>query len=142
PSSMAKTAAGRPYRRSPQGQGLQSDSVFAQARREWRCSMRRRLREDRWQMCADACDWSSSIRKGPYYAARLASVGGKSLLAQGLVAALVCSSPARATSFTTDQSDIWSAANESGWAAEFVQRGSKGRRRRRSKRCHALSNGR
>jgi hypothetical protein len=41
-----------------------------------------------------------------------------------LVAALVWIGPARATSFSTDQSDIWNAANEPGWAAEFVQRGS------------------
>jgi hypothetical protein len=41
-----------------------------------------------------------------------------------LVAALLCISPARATSFTTDQSDIYNAVGESGWAAEFVQRGS------------------
>ena len=41
-----------------------------------------------------------------------------------LVASLLWIGPVRATSFTTDQSDIWGAANESGWAAEFVQRGS------------------
>jgi len=33
-------------------------------------------------------------------------------------------SPARATSFTTDQSDIWSALGEDGWAIQFIQRGS------------------
>jgi hypothetical protein len=41
-----------------------------------------------------------------------------------LVAALPAIGPARATSFSTDQSDIWNAINESGWAAEFVHRGS------------------
>lgn len=41
-----------------------------------------------------------------------------------LVASLLWIGPARATSFSTDQSDVWNAANESGWAAEFVQRGS------------------
>jgi hypothetical protein len=39
-------------------------------------------------------------------------------------AALLGISPARATSFTTDQSDIYNATGESGWAAEFVHRGS------------------
>lgn len=41
-----------------------------------------------------------------------------------LVAALLCVSPAHATSFTTDQSDIYNAVSESGWAVEFIQRGS------------------
>jgi len=41
-----------------------------------------------------------------------------------LVASLLWIGPTHATSFTTDQSDIWNAANESGWAAEFVHRGS------------------
>src|SRR5258705_11355955 len=41
-----------------------------------------------------------------------------------LVATLVCIAPANATSLTTDQSDIYNAVNEPGWAAEFVQRGS------------------
>jgi hypothetical protein len=41
-----------------------------------------------------------------------------------LFAALVCIDPARATSWSTDQSDIWNALGEPGWAAEFVQRGS------------------
>ncbi len=33
-------------------------------------------------------------------------------------------SPAGATSFTTDQSDLWYIASESGWGIQFVQRGS------------------
>jgi len=41
-----------------------------------------------------------------------------------LVATVLSIGPARATSTSTDQSDIWNAANESGWAAEFVHRGS------------------
>lgn len=32
--------------------------------------------------------------------------------------------PSRATSFSTDQSDLWWNANESGWGIQFVQRGS------------------
>lgn len=32
--------------------------------------------------------------------------------------------PVRATAFSTDQSDIWSAAGEPGWAIQFVHRGS------------------
>ena len=30
---------------------------------------------------------------------------------------------ARATAFSTDQSDVWSVAGEPGWAVQFVQRG-------------------
>jgi len=41
-----------------------------------------------------------------------------------LFAALVCINPARATSWSTDQSDIWNATGEPGWAATLVQRGS------------------
>jgi hypothetical protein len=41
-----------------------------------------------------------------------------------LSAVLLSCGPVRATSFTTDQSDIYNAVGESGWAAEFVQRGS------------------
>ena len=41
-----------------------------------------------------------------------------------LVAALLCISTTRATSFSTDQSDIYNALNESGWAVEFIHRGS------------------
>jgi hypothetical protein len=41
-----------------------------------------------------------------------------------LFAALVCINPARATSWSTDQSDIWNAIGEPGWAATLVQRGS------------------
>src|SRR5262252_6155242 len=41
-----------------------------------------------------------------------------------LVTALLFIGPTRATSFTTDQSDIYNAIGEPGWAAEFVQRGS------------------
>ena len=40
-----------------------------------------------------------------------------------LAAALLSIGTVRATSFTTDQSDIWNAVNEPGWAAEFVNRG-------------------
>ncbi len=31
--------------------------------------------------------------------------------------------PARATSFSNDQSDLWWNANENGWGVQFVQRG-------------------
>ena len=41
-----------------------------------------------------------------------------------LTAAFLCVGTVRATSFSTDQSDIWNAVNEPGWAAEFVHRGS------------------
>ena len=41
-----------------------------------------------------------------------------------VVASLLWLGPVHATSTSTDQSDVWNAANESGWAAEFVHRGS------------------
>ena len=41
-----------------------------------------------------------------------------------VVASLLWLGPVHATSISTDQSDVWNAANESGWAAEFVHRGS------------------
>ena len=45
-------------------------------------------------------------------------------LGAGLVVSMLWVGPTHATSFSTDQSDIWNAANEAGWAAEFVHRGS------------------
>ena len=41
-----------------------------------------------------------------------------------LVASVMFVGSVRATSFSTDQSDIYNALNEAGWAVEFVQRGS------------------
>jgi hypothetical protein len=41
-----------------------------------------------------------------------------------LVAGLSLIEPARATSYSTDQSDIWSAVGEDGWAIQFIQRAS------------------
>ena len=41
-----------------------------------------------------------------------------------VVAELSLTAPAGGTAFTTDQSDIWSAAGEDGWAIQFIQRGS------------------
>jgi hypothetical protein len=44
-------------------------------------------------------------------------------LAMLCVAALVLASPASGTATSTDNSDIYNAVNESGWAVELVQRG-------------------
>jgi len=41
-----------------------------------------------------------------------------------LFAVFAMTGSVRATSFTTDQSDIWSAVGEDGWAIQFIQRGS------------------
>ena len=40
-----------------------------------------------------------------------------------LAAASLCASPAYATSFSTDQSDLWWIPAESGWGMQLVQRG-------------------
>jgi hypothetical protein len=45
-------------------------------------------------------------------------------LCASLLVACFLSSPVQATSFSTDQSDLWWNANESGWGIQFVQRGS------------------
>jgi hypothetical protein len=41
-----------------------------------------------------------------------------------LAAVLLSASPAYATTFTTDQSDLWYIPSESGWGMQLVQRGS------------------
>jgi hypothetical protein len=48
----------------------------------------------------------------------------RGLLAAMSVAVSSCLSPVWATSFTTDQSDLWWNPNESGWGMQLVQRGS------------------
>ena len=45
------------------------------------------------------------------------------LCASLLIAACCLSSSAQSTSFSTDQSDLWWNAAESGWGIQFVQRG-------------------
>ncbi|MGH9549106.1 MAG: hypothetical protein ACRD3W_07025, partial [Terriglobales bacterium] len=45
------------------------------------------------------------------------------LLASSLVALSLFAAPAPATSFSTDQSDLWYIASESGWGIQLVQRG-------------------
>jgi len=46
------------------------------------------------------------------------------LVAPLLAIATLFSTPASATSFSTDQSDVWNAIGEPGWAVQLVQRGS------------------
>jgi hypothetical protein len=46
------------------------------------------------------------------------------LVAPLLVIATLFSAPVAATSFSTDQSDVWNAIGEPGWAIQLVQRGS------------------
>ena len=46
------------------------------------------------------------------------------LFASAVFAVCCLSSPAQSTSFSTDQSDLWWNAGESGWGIQFVQRGS------------------
>jgi len=45
------------------------------------------------------------------------------LLASSLIALSLFAAPASATSFTTDQSDLWYIPSESGWGIQLVQRG-------------------
>jgi hypothetical protein len=45
------------------------------------------------------------------------------LFASLLLAVCCLSSPAQSSSFSTDQSDLWWNASESGWGIQFVQRG-------------------
>jgi hypothetical protein len=46
------------------------------------------------------------------------------LFAAILFATMSFAAPARATAFTTDQSDLWWDPAESGWGIQFVHRGS------------------
>ena len=45
------------------------------------------------------------------------------LLASSLVALSLLAAPASATSYSTDQSDLWYISAEAGWGIQFVQRG-------------------
>ena len=47
----------------------------------------------------------------------------RSILTALLLSTMSLSPPAVATSFSTDQSDLWWNASESGWGIQFVQRG-------------------
>src|SRR5690349_841260 len=49
-------------------------------------------------------------------------VFGVLLIALGLAASVLGATVVRATAFTTDQSDVWNADGEPGWAIQLVQR--------------------
>src|ERR1700712_2114545 len=48
----------------------------------------------------------------------------RSIVTALVVFAIGLAAPAMATSWSTDQSDLWWNASESGWGIQFVQRGS------------------
>jgi hypothetical protein len=59
----------------------------------------------------------------PYYSLELVMKVVRSFLAILLVAASANFAPASATSYSTDQSDLWWNPAESGWGIQFVHRG-------------------
>src|SRR5690242_9632895 len=69
------------------------------------------------------CSSHSDVRRRQSIEGRTLMRAFRLFLASSLISLSLLATPACATSYSTDQSDLWYIPTESGWGIQFVQRG-------------------